>query len=164
MDAPSELLRENQQQMIMMTADLGARGLRGVMTDVQEALAKNPPPRGIRVELGGQYASQQAAFAALVLVLGLAAASVVGVMVVQFASFVEPLVVLLAAPLSVVGAMALLLVTRTALNVSSFMGLILLVGLIVKNGIILLDFTRLRMRSEERRVGKECRSRWSPYH
>jgi len=69
-------------------------------------------------------------------------------MVVQFASFVEPLVVLLAAPLSFVGAMALLLVTRTALNVSSFMGLILLVGLIVKNGIILLDFTRLRMRTE----------------
>src|SRR2546422_147317 len=78
----------------------------------------------------------------------LAAASVVGVMVVQFASFVEPLVVLLAAPLSFVGAMALLLVTRTALNVSSFMGLILLVGLIVKNGIILLDFTRLRMQTE----------------
>src|SRR5207244_3498014 len=148
MDAPSELLRENQQQMIMMTADLGARGLRSVMADVRDALGKNPPPTGIRVELGGQYASQQAAFRSLVLVLGLATASVVAVMVVQFASFVEPLVVLLAAPLSFVGAMALLLVTRTALNVSSFMGLILLVGLIVKNGIILLDFTRLRMRAE----------------
>ncbi len=148
MDAPSELLRENQQQMIMMTADLGARGLRSVMTDVTEALAQHPPPADIRVELGGQYASQQAAFGALVLVLGLAAASVVGVMVVQFASFVEPLIVLLAAPLSFVGAMALLLLTRTALNVSSFMGLILLVGLIVKNGIILLDFTRLKMRAE----------------
>jgi CzcA family heavy metal efflux pump len=147
MDAPSELLRENQQQMIMMTADLGERGLGSVMQDVKQVLAKNPPPPGIRVELGGQYASQQAAFAALLLVLGLAAASVVGVMVVQFASFVEPLVVLLAAPLSFVGAMALLLATGTALNVSSFMGLILLVGLIVKNGIILLDFTRLRMRT-----------------
>ena len=82
------------------------------------------------------------------LVLGLAAASVVGVTLVQFESFVEPLVVLLAAPLSFVGAMTLLLVTGTPLNVSSFMGLILLVGLIVKNGIILLDFTRLRMREE----------------
>ncbi|MBV9881015.1 MAG: efflux RND transporter permease subunit, partial [Gemmatirosa sp.] len=61
-------------------------------------------------------------------------------------SFVEPLVVLLAAPLSFVGALLLLLLTRTVLNVSSFMGLILLVGLIVKNGIILLDFTRHRMR------------------
>ena len=147
LDAPSELLRENQQQMIMMTADLGARGLGSVMADVREALAKHPPPPGIRVELGGQYASQRAAFRSLLLVLGLAAASVVAVMVVQFSSFVEPLVVLLAAPLSFVGAMALLLVTRTALNVSSFMGLILLVGLIVKNGIILLDFTRLRMQT-----------------
>src|SRR5256886_2631723 len=78
MDAPSELLRENQQQMIMMTADLGARGLRSVMTDVTEALAQHPPPTDIRVELGGQYASQQAAFGALVLVLGLAAALVCG--------------------------------------------------------------------------------------
>jgi len=62
-------------------------------------------------------------------------------MVVQFESFVEPLVVLLVAPVSFVGALILLLITKTALNVASFMGLILLVGLIVKNGIILLDFS-----------------------
>src|SRR6058998_3994864 len=134
--------------MIMMTADLGARGLGSVMKDVKDALAANPPPSGFRVELGGRNPGQQDAFRSLLLVLALAAASVVGVMLVQFGSFVEPLVVLLAAPLSFVGAMGLLLVTGTALNVSSFMGLILLVGLIVKNGIILLDFTRLRMREE----------------
>jgi multidrug efflux pump subunit AcrB len=147
MDARAELLRENQQQMIMMTADLGSRDLGSVMADVQEVLDENPAPAGIRVELGGQYAGQQAAFKALLLVLALAAASVVAVMVIQFQSFVEPFVVLLAAPLSFVGALAVLLATGTALNVSSFMGLILLVGLIVKNGIILLDFTRLRMRT-----------------
>jgi len=72
-------------------------------------------------------------------------AAVVGVMVLQFRSFVEPLVVLAAAPISFVGAMLLLWITGTPLNVSSFMGLILLVGLIVKNGIILLDFTHHRM-------------------
>lgn len=145
-DTRAELLRENQQQMIMLTADLGARDLGSVMADVQDVLARHPAPAGIRVEIGGQYAGQQAAFRALLLVLALAAASVVAVMVIQFQSFVEPAVVLLAAPLSFVGALVLLLVTGTALNVSSFMGLILLVGLIVKNGIILLDFTRLRMR------------------
>ena len=116
------------------------------MDDVKRVLAANPPPAEIRLELGGQYASQQTAFRALLLVLALAVASVIAVMVVQFRSFVEPLVVLLAAPLSFVGATLLLLVTGTALNVSSFMGLILLVGLIVKNGIILLDFTQHRMR------------------
>jgi multidrug efflux pump subunit AcrB len=109
------------------------------------------------VELAGQYASQQAAFRALLLVLGLAAASVVAVMVIQFQSFVEPLVVLVAAPLSFVGALLLLLVTGTPLNVSSFMGLILLVGLIVKNGIILLDFTRHRMRTGGATLGVAMR-------
>src|SRR5207247_11228169 len=106
-----------------------------------------PRPSGMRLELGGQYASQQDAFRGLVLVLLLAAASVVAVMVLQFQSFVEALIVLLAAPLSFIGAVGLLLITGTPLNVSSFMGLILLVGLIVKNGIILLDFTRHRMQA-----------------
>ncbi len=142
------LERENQQQMVAMTADVVGRSLGGVMGDVRRVLAAHPPPAGVRVVLGGQYASQQEAFRALLLVLAIAVMSVCAVMVVQFESFVEPLVVLLVAPVSFVGALVLLLVTGTALNVSSFMGLILLVGLIVKNGIILLDFTRLRMQTE----------------
>jgi CzcA family heavy metal efflux pump len=138
--------REDQQQMITLTADVSGRSLGGVMGDVRRVLAAHRPPAGVRIGLAGQYAGQQAAFAALLLVLGLAVVSVCAVMVIQFESFVEPAVVLLVAPVSFVGALVLLLVTGTALNVSSFMGLILLVGLIVKNGIILLDFTRLRMR------------------
>src|SRR5436305_8867158 len=132
--------------MIAMTSDVSGRSLGSVMKDVKAALAAHPPPAGIRLELGGQYASQQDAFRGLLLVLALAAASVVAVMVLQFQSFVEALIVLLAAPLSFIGAVGLLLITGTPLNVSSFMGLILLVGLIVKNGIILLDLTRHRMR------------------
>jgi CzcA family heavy metal efflux pump len=141
------LTRENQQQMITLTADVSGRSLGGVMGDVRRVLAAHAPPAGVRLVLGGQYASQREAFRALLLVLGLAVVSVCAVMVIQFESFVEPLVVLLVAPVSFVGALALLLATGTPLNVASFMGLILLVGLIVKNGIILLDFTRLRMRA-----------------
>ena len=140
--------RENQQQMIAITGDVTGRSLGGIMGDVRRVLAGQAAPPGVRVAIAGQYESQQEAFRALLLVLGLAAVSVCAVMVVQFESFVEPLVVLLVAPVSFVGALALLIVTGTALNVASFMGLILLVGLIVKNGIILLDFTRLRMRDE----------------
>jgi multidrug efflux pump subunit AcrB len=140
----AELDRENQQQMIAMTADISGRSLGKVMRDVQQVLAAQPPPAGIRMEYGGQYASQQDAFKALLIVLGLAGVSVIAVMVLQFESFVEPLVIALAAPVSFVGALVMLLVTGVPLNVSSFMGLILLVGLIVKNGIILLDFTRRR--------------------
>jgi multidrug efflux pump subunit AcrB len=145
-DTRAQLLRENQQQMIDLTADISGRSLGAIMKDVKAVVAETPPPSGVRLELAGQYASQQQAFGALLIVLALAAVSVVAIMLIQFESFVEPLVILLAAPLSFVGAMLLLLVTGTPLNVSSFMGLILLVGLIVKNGIILLDFTRHRMR------------------
>jgi multidrug efflux pump subunit AcrB len=145
-ESRSTFTRENQQQMITMTSDVSGRSLGAVMTDVRSVLAAAPPPPGIRVEVAGQYAGQQSAFRSMLAVLALAAAAVVAVMVLQFRSFVEPLVVLVAAPLSFAGAVILLPVTGTPLNVSSFMGLILLVGLIVKNGIILLDFTHHRMR------------------
>jgi CzcA family heavy metal efflux pump len=143
----SAFTRENQQQMITMTADVSG-SLNTVMSGVTTVLARHPAPPGIRVEIGGQSAGQREAFRSLLSVLGLAVAAVIGVMVLQFRSFVEPLVVLCAAPISFVGAMALLLITGTPLNVSSFMGLILLVGLIVKNGIILLDFTHHFMLTE----------------
>jgi CzcA family heavy metal efflux pump len=143
-EARASYTRENQQQMITMTGDVDG-SLGTVMQQVNAVLARHPPPNGIRIEIGGQAAGQAEAFSSLLTVLALAVAAVVGVMVLQFRSFVEPLVVLAAAPISFVGAMLLLWITGTPLNVSSFMGLILLIGLIVKNGIILLDFTHHRM-------------------
>ena len=108
-DVLSEHVRENQQQLIAITAGVQGRALSEVMTDVKAILNAKPAPEGVRVELGGRYASQQKAFRALLLVLALAILSVMAVMLVQFRSFVEPLVVLLAAPLSFVGALVLLL-------------------------------------------------------
>ena len=143
----SAYARQNQQQVITLTADVTA-SLGAVQGEVDAVLADHPAPPGVRVEIGGQSAGQKDAFRSLLMVLALAVAAVIGVMVLQFRSFVEPLVVLAAAPISFVGAMTLLLVTGTPLNVSSFMGLILLVGLIVKNGIILLDFTHHFMLTE----------------
>lgn len=165
-DTRAQLLRENQQQMIDITADISGRSLGAIMNDVKAVVSQTPPPSGVRLELAGQYASQQQAFRSLLIVLALAAVSVVAIMLIQFESFVEPLVILLAAPLSFAGAMLLLLVTGTPLNVASFMGLILLVGLIVKNGIILLDFTRHRMREKgialEQAIREAARVRLRP--
>src|ERR1019366_10806617 len=73
----AELLRKTQQQMIDMTADISGRSLGDIMKDVKPILAAMPPPAGIRVEVAGQYASQQAAFRALLAVLGLAAPRVI---------------------------------------------------------------------------------------
>ena len=84
--------------------------------------------------------------------MALAILLVFGVLVAQFRRFSSSLVILSAAPLSLVGAFGLLLITRTPLNVSSFMGLILLIGLIVKNGIILVDYADVISESEPNRV------------
>jgi multidrug efflux pump subunit AcrB len=92
------------------------------------------------VEIGGQSEAQGQAFHELALVLGAAGALVLLVLVAQFRAFVPALVILAVAPLSFAGAFLLLLATGTELNVSSAMGLILLVGLVVKNGIMLIDY------------------------
>ncbi len=134
------LLRENQRLMVVLTARLQNRDLGGAIDDVKKALAGAKLPVGYTYEIGGQYESQQSSFHDLLFVLGLAAAAVFVVLVIQFRAFLPALIILSAAPLSLIGVFLLLLVTGTPLNVSSFMGIILMVGLVVKNGIILFDY------------------------
>jgi CzcA family heavy metal efflux pump len=136
----TQLFREDLRQMIPVTARLEGRGLGGGVRDVQAALRADPWPVGYSYSIGGIYESQQASFRSMLLVLAIAALLVLAVLVAQFRRFTPALVILSAAPLSLVGAFGLLWATGTPLNVSSFMGLILLIGLVVKNGIILVDY------------------------
>jgi multidrug efflux pump subunit AcrB len=107
---------------------------------VKKVLADYKFPVGYTYEIGGQYESQQSSFRDLLFVLGLALAAVFVVLVIQFRAFLPALVIISAAPLSLIGVFLLLLITGTPLNVSSFMGIILMVGLVVKNGIILFEY------------------------
>ena len=134
------LQRENQRLMVTLTARLENRDLGSAIRDVQKMMSGVSLPTGTTYEIGGQYESQQSSFRDLLMVLGLALGAVFVVLVIQFRSFAPALIILSAAPLSLVGVFAMLLVTRTALNVSSFMGIILMVGLVVKNGIILFEY------------------------
>jgi CzcA family heavy metal efflux pump len=135
----SELLRENLRPYVAVTARTSGRSLGGVMGDVRTRLAGVALPPGVTLEIGGQYASQQASFRQLLGVLGLAIGAVLLLLVGQFGGLRGPLAIILAVPLGATGALLMLGVTGVPFNVSSFMGLILLVGLIVKNGILLLD-------------------------
>ncbi|MEI6669950.1 MAG: efflux RND transporter permease subunit [Acidobacteriota bacterium] len=139
-EGETELHREDLRQMVPVTARLEKRGLGSGNHDVQALLAAQQWPIGYSWRLGGQYESQQTSFYSMILVLAIAVLLVFGVMVAQFRRFTPALVIMSAAPVSLVGAFGLLLVTDTPLNVSSLMGLILLIGLIVKNGIILVDY------------------------
>ena len=139
---PNELLRENQRLMVTLTARLEKRDLGSAIGDVKKVLDSTKMPVGYIHEIGGQYESQQASFRQLLFVLALALAAVFAVVVIQFRAFLPALIILSAAPLSMIGVFLLLLVTGTPLNVSSFMGIILMVGLVVKNGIILFEYLR----------------------
>ena len=118
------------------------------MADVRSAVAKVPLPASVRLEFGGQYASQQQSFRELLVVMGLAIGAVLAVLVTQFRGFRGPLAIVLVVPLGLTGAIIMLAATGVPFNVSSFMGVILLVGLIVKNGILLLD-AAVRSRDED---------------
>lgn len=136
----NQLLRENQRLMVVMTARLENRDLGSAMTDVQRVLDQTRFPTGSTYELGGQFESQQESFRELLYVLGLALAAVFTVLVIQFRGFRPSLIILSAAPLSLIGVFGMLVITGTPLNVSSFMGIILMIGLVVKNGIILFEY------------------------
>jgi multidrug efflux pump subunit AcrB len=141
------LERENLRQMANVTGRLENRDLGSAVVEIKSKLASLKLPVGYTTEVGGQYASQQQSFRELLTVFAIAAALVFIILVVQFRRFLPAVLILLAAPLSLAGAFALLLLTGIDLNVSSAMGLILLVGLVVKNGIVLLDYAH-RLRDE----------------
>jgi CzcA family heavy metal efflux pump len=144
----SELHREDLRQMVPVTARLQGRGLASAVSAVKEMMDRVQLPVGYSYSIGGLYESQQESFRSMILVAAVALLLVFGVIVAQFRRFSSALIILSAAPLSLVGAFGLLVLTGTPLNVSSFMGLILLIGLIVKNGIILLDYAD-RLREQE---------------
>jgi CzcA family heavy metal efflux pump len=139
-----ELMRENLRPMAIVTARLEQRDLGSAVAEIRTMLNGLRLPVGYTYEIGGQYQSQRQAFRELLLVSGIATALVFVILVIQFRRFTQAVLILAAAPLSLGGALALLIVTGTELNVSSAMGLILLVGLVVKNGIVLLDFAERR--------------------
>lgn len=144
-----ELTRENLRQMALVTARLEGRDLGSAAAEIQGKLQRLKLPVGYSAEVGGQYESQRQAFRELLLVFGSAAALVLLVLVVEFRAVIPAIILLLAAPLSFGGAFLLLRLAGSELDVSSAMGLILLVGLVVKNGIVMLDYAH-RLHAEGR--------------
>jgi CzcA family heavy metal efflux pump len=138
---------ENQQRYVSIEGDLEGRDLGSAVAEIKHRIANFKMEPGYSVVVAGLYATQQETFAELVMVLLLASVLVYLLLVIQFRSFLQPLAIFVAVPLAMFGVELALLITKTPLNVSSFMGIILLVGLVVKNGIILLEYTN-RLRSQ----------------
>lgn len=135
----TEIRRENMQRLVTVTARLEGTDLGSAMTAVQKTVAAMNIPSDIRVVYGGQYEQQQQSFHDLLLVLALAIVLVFIVLLFEFRTFAAPVAILCSALLSTAGVFLALLVTGMTFNISSFMGLIMVIGIVAKNGILLLD-------------------------
>ncbi len=135
----TEIRRENLQRDVAVTARLEGRSLGSGMADVQKVVTGLHIPSSIRVEYGGTYEEQQRSFHDLVIVLILAVLLLFIVLLFEFGTFAAPVAILSSALLSTSGVFIALLITRTTFNISSFMGMIMVIGIVAKNGILLLD-------------------------
>jgi CzcA family heavy metal efflux pump len=135
----TEILRDNLQRDIVVSARLEGRDLGSSMVDVKKTVDSLHLPDTIRVVYGGTYAEQQKSFRDLVIVLALAVVLVFVVLLFEFRTFAAPVAILSSALLSTAGVFFALLITRTTFNLASFMGLIMVIGIVAKNGILLLD-------------------------
>jgi multidrug efflux pump subunit AcrB len=140
----SDVVESGGSRMLLVTAGIAGTNLSTVMDQVKAAVAHTPLPPGYSISIGGAYESQQASFREFAWVLAIAVTLVFAVLLATFNSFRLPLVILMTVPLSPIGVAAALVLTHTPLNVASFMGLLLLVGIVVRNGILLIDAANRR--------------------
>ena len=145
----AQITRENQRQMISVTASLAGSNLGGDTQTIQSAVRKQVTlPPGYTIEYGGLYASQQQSFAELGQTLLITVMLVFTLLVFQFRSIRQAVALLLAAILSLFGVLAALTLAKTPLNISSFTGAIMIIGIITENGIVLFAFFN-HLRSED---------------
>ncbi|HWB82967.1 MAG TPA: efflux RND transporter permease subunit [Bryobacteraceae bacterium] len=149
----TEIYRENLQRAVKVTGRFEGINLGDGMAKVQDAVAGLHLPASVRVEYGGQFAEQKRSFRDMAFVLVLAVVLVFIVLLFEFGSFAAPVAVLCSALLSTSGVFVALLLTGITFNLSSFMGLIMVIGIVAKNGILLLDadqkFRRTGMPAEQ---------------
>jgi CzcA family heavy metal efflux pump len=135
----NEIRREDLQRLILVTGRLEGSDLGTAMARVRSTVEGLHLPSNVRVEYGGTYEEQQKSFRDLLRVLILALVLVFGVLLIEFRNFSAPTAILTSSVLSISGVVLSLLVTQTSFNVASFMGLIMVIGIVAKNGILLLD-------------------------
>jgi multidrug efflux pump subunit AcrB len=145
----SDIHELNGRQYLAITAQISGSNLGAIVNGIKDQMRQVPLPPGYSYQIAGAYELQQQSFAQFALVIVLSVGLVLIVMIVQFRSVLQPLAILTAVPLATFGAFLALQVTHISLNVSSLMGMILLVGLVVKNGILLLEYAAYHQRQGE---------------
>jgi HAE1 family hydrophobic/amphiphilic exporter-1 len=149
---PSEINRQDLTRQVVITANLDGLPLGTAVKKVEEASKKLTMAPGYRVVFSGEAEDMAESFGYMAEALILAIIFVYLILAAQFESFIDPLAIMFSLPLSIVGMAGMLLLTRGTINMMSLIGLIMLMGLVTKNAILLVDFTKtLRVRGMNRR-------------
>ncbi|MFY9363120.1 MAG: efflux RND transporter permease subunit, partial [Dysgonamonadaceae bacterium] len=138
-----EIQRESQQRFVLATANLNDVSLGKGAKIAQAIIDDTEIPDGVGVSLGGQVVDQGESFGDLYLILFLGIALVYMVMAAQFESFKDPFIIMFAVPFTLVGVVLAFLATGQTLSVTTFIGVIMLMGIVVNNGIVLVDYTNM---------------------
>ncbi len=146
--SPVQLERKYQQRVVHVTANTSGRDLGSIAREIEEKISRMNIPEGFSVTLKGARLEQKEAFQTLLFALGLAVLLIYMVLASQFASFLHPFLIMFSVPLGFIGVVWALFLTGNTLNVVSFIGIIMMVGIVVSNAIILVDYTN-RLRREE---------------
>lgn len=141
--SPSGIERLNRFRVVRVTADYAGRPLGEIMKDLSRVMDTLKTPQGIRFELGGSFEQQREAFGDLSIALILGILLVYLVMVALFESFLMPFVVMFAVPFGIAGVAYLFALTGVPLSVNAYLGMIMLVGIVVNNAIVMLDYIEL---------------------
>jgi len=145
---PTIIERKNQERVLVVLANISGRDMGSIITDIQERLKSVPVPRGFLINFGGDYEEQQKAFGELLLSLALSLVLVYMVMACQYESLRDPFVVMFSVPMAAIGVILTLFLTDTTFNMQSFIGCIMLGGIVVNNAILLVDHTNLLRRRD----------------
>lgn len=141
-EGPIQITRENQARRVSVTANIAGRDLGGIVRDIKSRLApfEKSLPAGYFIEYGGAYEQMQETFLILAGVLALATLLIYMVMASQFESFLYPFIIMFTIPMAVIGVVFGLLVAGRPVNLPVLVGLLILMGIAVNNGIVMIDY------------------------
>lgn len=142
---PVLIERKYQQRVIHITANATGRPLGDVANDLSRQFAKLKLPPGFYIDMSGEVSQQKGAFSSMFFALLLAIMLIYMIMASQFKSLLDPFIIMFSVPMGLIGVIWMLFLTNTTLSIESFMGVIMMIGIVVSNGILLVDYTnRLR--------------------
>jgi hydrophobe/amphiphile efflux-1 (HAE1) family protein len=138
--SPQVLKRQALERRVAIYAGLEGRPLGDVMGDVDKAMKSIDMPDGVRFDVGGQAQQMDETMGGFAVALGIAVIFIYLVLASQFGSFLQPIAIMVSLPLSLIGVLLALLITKSTLNIFSVIGIVMLMGLVTKNAILLVDF------------------------